>query len=76
MTLCDKLRVAFLVVAHVIVFGQPQYPKLIADGSRLVYKRRLVKQSTLAEALSVPWHHYGCICTPVSLALWYSTPWL
>ena len=45
------------------IFGQQQCQKVTADGSRSVRKCRLVKQSTLAVALSVPRHRYGCICT-------------
>ena len=75
--LCEELLVAVWVVGHVGRRGRFQsiaMPRLTADGSRSVRKRRLVKQSTLAVASSVPWHRYGYICTAVYLALWYGTP--
>ena len=68
--LCDELCVAVWVVGHMGRRGRFQStatPRLTADGSRLVRKHRLVKQSTLAVASSVPWHRY--ICTAVYLAL-------
>ena len=52
-------------VGDVAIFGQQQCQKVTADGSRSVCKCRLVKQSTLAVALLVPQHHYGCICAPL-----------
>ena len=75
--LCDKLCVVVWVVGHMGErnrFQSTAMPRLTADGSRLVRKHRLVKQSTLAVASSVLWHHYGYICIAVYLALWYGTP--
>ena len=71
--LCNELLVAVWVVGHVAIFSQQQCQRLRADVSMSVSKQRLVKQSTLAIALSVPHHRYGYICTAVyfTLVVWY-----
>ena len=59
----DELCVVVWGVGDVAIFGQQQCHKVTVDGSSSVRKCRLVKQSTLVVALSVPQHHYSCICT-------------
>ena len=67
MMLCGELLVVVWPVGHVAVFGQQRCRRLRADGSMSVHKHRLVKQSSLAVASSVPRHRHGCICTAVYL---------
>ena len=72
MTSCDELHVALLVVGHTAIL---QSQRLTADGTRLIHKRRLVKQSTLVIASLVNWVKDcdRCLCTAAYLASLYDT---
>ena len=69
--LCDKMLVAVWAVGHIAIFSQQLCQRLRADGSMSVSKRRVVKQSTPAVALSVtsPELHLHCVYLPS----WYGT---